>query len=83
MVSYCKLHDGNWGLKGMGLEPNKEVSVQTKAGKTKKEKVGRIIWKNEDISIATIFAEEKHPSHCHECGRKFTCGCSPEEEVPF
>jgi len=82
-VSYCKLRDGSWGLKGEGIQQDSEVTVTTKAGKTKTEKVGKIIWQKDKLMIATIYKPEVRKEYCECCGVKFTCGCSPEEEVPF
>lgn len=83
MVNYCKLHDGSWGLKGERFEEAAEVAVTTKAGKVKTEKVGKIIWKKDDLMIATIHRPEQAAGVCGECGCKLVCACTATEEDPF
>ena len=61
-ATYTKLRDGSWGLRGTGLSAGRSVTVSTKAGATKRETVGRILWTGDGIVLATI-ATASRSSH--------------------
>lgn len=57
MVSYTKLKDGSWGVRGMNLSPHTQVEVTKKDGSTRTETVGRVIWTGADgTTLATIIS---------------------------
>lgn len=55
-VSFIKLKDGGWGLRGGKnlLREGEEVTVTLKNGSTKKETVDKIVWWDDYVAIATI-----------------------------
>lgn len=84
-ATYTKLKDGSWGLRGAGLTAGARVTVTTKAGVTKTETVGRVLWTGNGISIATIaaaartsrrnYSRRNEDDECELCGKnKYTCG---------
>ena len=59
-VTYKKLRDGSWGLHGPVRELRKgKVNVHTKSGREHVELVGKILWDNGDIGIATKGESDK------------------------
>lgn len=61
-ITYTKLRDGNWGVRGPADQvlEGMRVVVTKKSGATKNETVGRIVWSGADrrtglnISIAEV-----------------------------
>lgn len=72
MLTYCKLRDGSWGIKGEGLTEGKTVTVTTKAGVTKQVQVGKVLFTKDAFSIAAISKPKEETRDCWECGRSFT-----------
>lgn len=61
MNTYTKLNQGDWGLRVQGrAEAGQTVTVTTKAGKSKPEKIGKVLWTGADrqtgdtVSLCTI-----------------------------
>ena len=56
MITYSKLRDGSWGLRGAGLVAGASVVVTKKSGETKAVLVGRVLWTSPDgaTSLATV-----------------------------
>lgn len=56
MVTFAKLKDGAWGLRGPRAEvvPGTTVTVTRKDGSTKLAVVGSIVWEDEEAALATI-----------------------------
>lgn len=60
LITYTKLRDGSWGLRGSGLVASRSVIVTKKSGETKTETVGRVLWTGQDgVSLATTGARER------------------------
>lgn len=60
MISYAKLPDTTWGIRGRGLEPGQLVKVTTKHDKKKSEIVGDIVWTGTDgAQLARIIKRNK------------------------
>jgi hypothetical protein len=54
-ITFTKLRDGSWGLRGLGLVAGTTVTVTKRSGQTKRETVGRVMWTGDDgLSIASI-----------------------------
>ena len=69
MTTYTKLRDGSWGLRGKNLTSGQTVTVTTKAGKSKTECVGKVLWTGPDgLSLATI-ADGGGRRKCKGCGK--------------
>lgn len=79
-ITYTKLRDGGWGLRGANLSAGSTVQVTTKAGKVKSETVGRVLWTGNGICLATIAGGAGEDagyagSGCKYTGKKCaTCG---------
>lgn len=75
-VTYTKLRDGSWGLRGPAtqLKPGAVVIATKRSGETKQEKVGRVLWTGNGVAMATIAGSSSAPSRggrrggCRECG---------------
>ena len=80
-ATYTKLRDGSWGLRIQTSARDlsgvsTQVSVRTKAGATKIEQPGRVIWTGDGVMLTTI-ERTSHSSprlrwdgtyECEECG---------------
>jgi len=53
-ITYTKLRDGSWGLRGPSLTAGVTVAVSKKDGSQKHETVGRVIWQGDGVCLATI-----------------------------
>lgn len=52
-ATYTKLKDGTWGLRIVGAI-TATVTVRKKSGEEKQERVGRVLWSGNGITLATI-----------------------------
>ncbi len=53
-ITWTKLRNGSWGIKGFDLTEGEQVTVTKKSGETKTATVGKVIWTGTDgMSIAT------------------------------
>lgn len=87
-ISYTKLRDGSWGLRGHGLADGVTVVVVKRDGTRKTETVGRVLWRGTDgLALATIAGASSAPRQgrrpfstgarryeCPECGDYVTRG---------
>lgn len=83
-VTYTRLRDGSWGLRGAGLTAGASVTVRRKDGQERAERVGKVLWTGDGVSLATIAgagssAGSSGSAHrgpgmwcCAECGDR--CG---------
>jgi hypothetical protein len=57
-ATFAKLRDGTWGLRGPVAEvvPGATVRVTRRDGSAKSEVVGTIVWRNDEVALATIAA---------------------------
>jgi hypothetical protein len=55
-ITYVKLRDGSWGLRGAALTAGETVTVTKRDGSTKQETVGRILATVRGFTLATIAA---------------------------
>lgn len=54
-ITWTKLRNGSWGIKGFDLTEGEQVTVTKKSGETKTATVGKVIWTGTDgLSIATV-----------------------------
>jgi hypothetical protein len=60
-VTYRKLKSGEWGVAGPPGEitPGAVVTVQKASGDTKQETVGRILFSNAEVAIASVVRENR------------------------
>lgn len=82
MVTYTKLRDGSWGVRGPVSEVTSgTVRVAKKDGTVRTEMVTRVVWTGNGVALATIAAHSHRTSvyrssgetkTCWECGREFT-----------
>jgi hypothetical protein len=76
MITYTKLRDGKWGIRGKGLRVGAVVDVRKLDGTVRQERVGKVLWTGSDgVSIAQVDAAAGHqfgrmngPSRCRGCG---------------
>ena len=55
MTTYTKLRNGDWGLRIDGsVEAGATVTATKKSGETKTERVGRVLWAGNGITLASI-----------------------------
>jgi hypothetical protein len=78
-VTYTKLRDGSWGLRGADIRKGDEgctVTVQKKDGTTKDEVIDRVVWRGRDtrnggmVGLATI----RRPVHHSPPSKHCSCG---------
>lgn len=88
-ITFSKLKDGSWGLRGPGLKAGATVTVEKKGGQTVRKTVGKILWTGDGVSLATIdesgtptsapaarkaFGFRTGRYECDECGEFVTPG---------
>jgi len=56
MITYTKLRNGSWGLRGpaSALRAGAQVTVTKRSGESKTVRVGRVLWSNDTTAIATV-----------------------------
>jgi hypothetical protein len=78
MITYTKLRNGEWGVRGEGLVVGQTVTVTKKSGETKTEKVAQILSHSLDEDIASIVSingqATKRRRNWRPCGYP---GCNP------
>lgn len=77
--TYTKLRSGNWGVRSTSaLYPGQTVTVTTKAGASKTERVERVIWSGSGVWLAAIQRSQRRVPYgkieCDECGDYVTRG---------
>ncbi len=82
MVNYTKLRDGSWGLRGKNLTEHACVVVKTKAGVSKTEYVGKVIWTGPDGTCIARKAESVGGSTTRRSGRRYECDECGERVMP-
>jgi hypothetical protein len=80
LITYTKLRNGNWGVRGFRLLAGITITVTKKDGTVKTEKIDRILWQGDDgMCLATIIAsepsydrrsssKESNSGRCRACG---------------
>lgn len=53
-IFWTKLRNGEWGIKGVDLAAGELVNVTKKNGQTQTVRVGKVLWSNDEIQIATV-----------------------------
>lgn len=53
-VTFSRLKDKSWGLRGPGLKPGITVPVEKKDGTVVRKTVGKVLWAGDGVSLATI-----------------------------
>jgi hypothetical protein len=87
-ASYTKLRDGSWGLRVVGASPHAgaTVVVRTRAGATKTETVGRVLWSGQGVHLASIQAGASRGTSSSYRGysraRRTGCSCGSLEDTP-
>jgi len=66
VATFCKLHSGEWGLRGDDLEAGHHVVVEKRNGDVAWAIVDRIIWTDGEACIATI--DDRETFYCVYCG---------------
>jgi hypothetical protein len=80
MATYAKLRDGSWGVRvqGGGVEPGETVTVTKKSGETKVERIGRVLWNGDGISLCTLAASQpRYNSGCRDDAAVYCYGPCP------
>ena len=55
MATYKRLSNGDWGVRVEGtVRPGEFVTVRTKSGTTKREKIQHVLSTNDGVSICAI-----------------------------
>lgn len=72
MVTYSKLRDGTWGLRGpVGeLVAGATVTVSRRDGTTRTETVGRVLWHDATTALAATGGSARTMEPCAECGAR-------------
>lgn len=79
-TTFVKLKNGDWGLKGPGLQQGESVTVVRRDGTPVRITVGKVIWAGGDgTSIATIAAIGRRRNRNDDCHTGGNCSsvCSP------
>jgi hypothetical protein len=55
-ASYTKLRSGSWGVRVVGTAPEQgsSISVRTKAGVVKTERISAIVWSGDGVALCAI-----------------------------
>lgn len=55
-ATYARLDDGSWGVWTdlQNLRPGQSVTVTTRSGQTRLERLGRLIWKDDNLSLWSL-----------------------------
>lgn len=51
-VTWTKLRDGTWGLRGAGLVRGQLVTVTKKNGESERVTVGEVLWTGQGVALA-------------------------------
>jgi len=70
MVTFTKLRDGSWGLRGRDLVEGQTVTVTKRSGERQTATVGRVVWRGRDgTCLATKSGGSgRRVGNCRECG---------------
>ena len=76
-VTYAKLRNGDWGLRSTStLKEGQTVTVTTKAGQSRTETVGKIVWSGNGVWLAAKGSDSGSAQNnqgnrpvCAECGK--------------
>lgn len=86
MATYTKLKSGEWGIRVEGsAREGQTVTVRKKDGTTKQEKIVKVVWSGNGISLCAIHQSYtpkagrrgrlSDDDRCEVCdGNKWTCG---------
>lgn len=63
-ITYTKLRNGNWGLRGpaSAIRAGATVTVTKRSGETKRETVGSVFWSDDSTAIASIAKSASAPA---------------------
>jgi len=83
-TTYTKLRDGSWGVRVEGPAPaaGLTVTVTKKSGETKAEKIGKVLWTGNGVSLCSI--EGSKPANGSSNGqtqaprRGRSCSCTAD-----
>jgi len=65
-ATYTRLRDGSWGLRVQSSgKPSGNITVTTKAGKTKTETIDRVLWSGDCVHLCSVVES----TECAECGK--------------
>jgi len=82
MVTWIKLNDGTWGIRGDGLSPGQTVTVTKRDGTSSRVVVGSIVSTENGTTTAKVSRPYRprnwrpcgypgcNPHHCDECDGK-------------
>jgi hypothetical protein len=80
MCTYAKLRDGSWGVKVPGkATAGQTVTVEKKSGERRTERIARVLWSGDGVSLCSIAVVAKSASYggrnrqsgyCDECGER-------------
>lgn len=61
-ISFTKLRDGSWGVRGQGLAEGQHVTVTKKSGETSTGTVGAVVFTAEDGIVIARFEGDRAPA---------------------
>ena len=85
MATYTKLRNGSWGVRVDGsVTVGQVVTVEKRSGEQKSERIERVLWTGDGISLCAIAASER-PSNTTSSRRSRRgtwtgCSCGSVEE---
>lgn len=79
-ATYTKLKDGTWGVRVNGtITAGATATVTKKSGETKTEKIGRVLWTGNGVSLCSVAASSVKSTYTPQSGRSSRgrrTGCS-------
>ncbi len=82
-ATYTKLNDGAWGVRALGaVKAGAAVTVTTKAGAVKSERVARVLWSGADkrtgaiVSLCAIEQRAQRAGWARAYRDTDTCSCA-------
>ena len=85
-ITYTKLEDGSWGVRGVQLQPGAVVQVVKRDGTTRQETIGRIVQRDPSGVLSATIGAGARAGHGHPpAGPSPSRGAGgpPREALPF
>lgn len=83
VVTFTKLRDGTWGVRGYELENGAAYDVTQKNGETREVTIARVIWADDTgLALATVVKEERAQENGARAGARSSAGAQRKGRQP-